>query len=262
MITLLKLGGSLITDKNQAHTAQPELLRSLAKEIRAAWENKKFPLIIGHGSGSFGHIPAKKYGTRTGVHSDAEWAGFADVHTEATALNRIVTDILREEGLPIISFVPMDCVRSTDGKVSHWDTEPLKQCLSRKLIPLVFGDTVFDSVRGGTILSTEDLFTHLSQIFDEPVRILLAGLEEGVWKDFPANTELIETIHAEKSESDSFIRGSAFTDVTGGMREKVHLMEALITKGKASSAAIFSGTKPGNLRTALAGKPVGTSIIR
>ena len=106
MITFLKLGGSLITDKNFPHTARPKVIRRIAEEIRAAWNPNKEPLLIGHGSGSFGHVPAKKYGTRQGVHSEAEWSGFAEVHAEAAALNHIVTDILREAGLPVLSFVP------------------------------------------------------------------------------------------------------------------------------------------------------------
>lgn len=261
MITLLKLGGSLITDKNRAHTARPELIRRLADEIRTAWEPDRAPIIIGHGSGSFGHIPAKKYGTRNGVHTEEEWAGFAEVHSEATALNRIVTAILREAGLPALSFVPMNCVRSRNGQVTDWDTEIIMDCISRHLIPVVFGDTVFDGELGGTILSTEDLFIHLCSQMPEPSRILLAGLEPGIWKDYPKNTELVRQIHAESSDGDSFIQGSEFIDVTGGMREKVHLMETLIRKQAAISADIFSGLKAGNLEQELAGISVGTRII-
>ncbi len=65
MLTFLKLGGSLITDKDSPHTARPEILRRLADEIVAARQsNPAMQLLIGHGSGSFGHMPAKKYGTR------------------------------------------------------------------------------------------------------------------------------------------------------------------------------------------------------
>ena len=61
MLTFLKLGGSLITDKDSPHTARPEILRRLAEEIAAARQhNPAMQLIIGHGSGSFGHMPAKK----------------------------------------------------------------------------------------------------------------------------------------------------------------------------------------------------------
>ena len=261
MITLLKLGGSLITDKNKAHTPRTDVITRLGQEIFSVWEKEPFPLVLGHGSGSFGHIPAKKYGTRSGVRSAAEWAGFAEVHAEATALNRIVTDTLRETGLPVISFVPMDGVRTSDGQVSAWDTSVIQNCIGQGLIPLIFGDTVFDEVRGGTILSTEDLFVHLCKTLSEPPRILLAGLEAGVWADFPENTQLIREIRANRSDEDAAIKGSEFPDVTGGMQEKVHLMKELILSGRAASAVIFSGAAEGNLRRVLNNETAGTQII-
>lgn len=261
MITLLKLGGSLITDKNKAHTARTDVIKRLGNEIFSVWVKERIPLILGHGSGSFGHIPAKKYGTRNGVRTTEEWAGFAEVHAEATALNRIITDILREAGLPVISFVPMDGVRTADGRVTFWDTAVILECIRQGLIPLIFGDTVFDSVRGGTILSTEDLFVHLCKTLPEPPRILLAGLEAGVWADFPQNTRLIPVIHAEDSDADPSIKGSEFPDVTGGMQEKVHLMKELILSGQAGSAVIFSGAAENNLTHVLNNEPAGTLII-
>lgn len=259
MITLLKLGGSLITDKSKAHTVRSDVLHRLGKEILAIWEQNPAPIIIGHGSGSFGHFPAKKYGTRTGVHSESEWYGFAEVHSEATSLNRYVTDILREEGLPILSFVPMDNIRTENRQIIYWDTSVIEKCLSNHLIPLIFGDTVFDCVSGGTILSTEDLFIHLCGVIKEPVRILLAGLEEGVWADFPKREKLLSVIHTDETYENS-IKGSEFTDVTGGMSEKVHLMKSIIQSGKADSAVIFSGEIEGNLQKALSGENTGTLI--
>lgn len=260
MTTLLKLGGSLITDKKVPHTARKDVIRRLGEEIRAAWDASGEPLIIGHGSGSFGHVPAKQYGTRHGVHTEDEWKGFAEVHAEATALNRIITDSLREAGLPVLSFVPMDSIRTSNGEITFWDTAILQECLSHHIIPLIFGDTVFDKVLGGTILSTEDLFTYLCGVFSEPPRILLAGLETGVWKDYPKNTELVHKISAGSSDNDSFIQESEFTDVTGGMHEKVRLMKSLIIKNKAASAIIFSGEESGNVRKALEGRQTGTVI--
>ena len=262
MITFLKLGGSLITDKDTPHTARPDVIRRIADEIFSAWNKSKAPLLLGHGSGSFGHVPAKKYGTRQGVHTEAEWAGFAEVHAEAAALNHIVTDLFREAGLPILSFVPMNCVRTENGKVISWDIIEIANCFERHLIPLVFGDTVFDGALGGTILSTEDLFTYLCGKFQEKRRILLAGIEDGVWKDFPNNSELLPEIHAADHSDDSFILGSASTDVTGGMHEKVRLMQELISRNEAESALIFSGTEPGNIQKALEGCRIGTAILK
>ena len=64
MLVFLKLGGSLITDKNKPNTAQALVLARIAGEISATLKNNKgIKLLIGHGSGSFGHVAGEKYGT-------------------------------------------------------------------------------------------------------------------------------------------------------------------------------------------------------
>ena len=70
---------------------------------------------------------------------------------------------------------------------------PIRAALSNGLLPVIHGDVAFDEIRGGTILSTEDLFAHLAHQL-HPQRILLAGLEAGVWADFPAHKHLLAEI--------------------------------------------------------------------
>ncbi len=73
-LVFLKLGGSLITDKKRPHTPRMDVIRRLAREIAAARNIRPdLQLVLGHGSGSFGHIPAEKYGTHQGVKSPSEW---------------------------------------------------------------------------------------------------------------------------------------------------------------------------------------------
>jgi Predicted archaeal kinase len=107
-------------------------------------------LLIGHGAGSFGHVPAKKYGTRQGVHTPQEWLGFAEVWKEAAALNRLTTDALLAAGLPVVSFSPCASVTARDGKVEVWELYPIRSALEAGLVPLVFGDVIFDRQRGGS----------------------------------------------------------------------------------------------------------------
>ena len=67
-IVLLKLGGSLITDKDIPYTPRLDKLTDLAQEIKTVLDSSPdLLLILGHGSGSFGHVAAKKYGTRDGL---------------------------------------------------------------------------------------------------------------------------------------------------------------------------------------------------
>jgi isopentenyl phosphate kinase len=121
---------------------------------------------------------------------------------------------------------------------------------------------ILDEKRGGTILSTEDLFTFLTNEL-KPTRILLAGLEEGVWEDFPARTRLIKEITPQSFHKQvSKVGGSAGADVTGGMQTKVHEMLKLVENTTNLEVLIFSGEKEGNVQRALLGEKPGTRLHR
>ena len=260
-LQFLKLGGSLITDKSQPFTPRPEVLARLAAEIAMAIEKQPLlRLVLGHGSGSFGHVPARRHGTRRGVNSPQEWQGFVEVWREAAALNRLVMDALHAAGLPAIAFPPSAGVSAEDGDVFAWDLSPLRSALVAGLMPVVYGDVVFDRRRGGTILSTEDLFVHLARQL-HPQRMLLAGIEPGVWADYPARKQIIpEITPAILEKITRALAGSAATDVTGGMASKVQQSLALIQEIPGLVVEIFSGEAPGLLEQALEGKRVGTIL--
>jgi len=142
-LQLLKLGGSLITVKSQPRTPRLDVLARLAEEIAIIWrQHPGFRLIVGHGAGSFAHVPAKKYGTRQGVHTPDEWLGFADVWWEASALNRLVMEALHQAGLPVIALSPSASVIAQGGQVERWDLTPLKSALQAGLLPVVYGDVI------------------------------------------------------------------------------------------------------------------------
>jgi len=260
-LQFVKLGGSLITNKNTPRTARRDVIMRLAGEIKnVSGGISNLRLVLGHGSGSFGHVPAKKYNTRQGVESPDGWRGFTEVWYEAALLNHIVMDVFHEVGLPVVAFPPSAGVFARDGQVASWELSSLKAALDAGLIPVVYGDVIFDQVKGGTIFSTEDLFAHLSAEL-HPNRILLAGIDEGVFADFPACTQLIPEITPDTwSEVASALTGSAATDVTGGMSSKVRTMLDLVQEIPELEISIFSGNQPGNLTAALQGQSLGTHI--
>ena len=263
MLTLLKLGGSLITDKTRPFTPRLDLLDNLASQIASALaENADLRLVLGHGSGSFGHQPASQFGTRRGVAGPEAWRGFTEVWYQASALNRLVIEALRRAGLPAITLSPAASVTAHEGKVFIWDLYPLQTALVQRLLPVVHGDVVFDEARGGTILSTEDLFSHLAREL-RPDRILLAGLEPGVWEDFPARTKLVPEITPGGFSRQVQGLGEADgADVTGGMRTKVSEMLALVDLLPGLEVQIFSGQEPGNVKKVLLGESLGTRLHR
>jgi isopentenyl phosphate kinase len=260
-IVLLKLGGSLITDKDKPYTPRLDKLADLAQEVKTALDsNPNLLLILGHGSGSFGHVAAKKHGTREGVHTREGWLGFTEVRFQAAELNRFVVQALLEAGLPAMPFPPSASLVSDNRRVTFHNIEPIRRALDVNLLPVVQGDVAFDESLGGTILSTEDVFKFLMDEFTTK-RILLAGIEAGVWEDFPARTKLVKQIQLSDYEKmRAGIGGSASTDVTGGMKAKVEEMLSLIQKHENLTVQIFSAEEHGFLTRALQGENVGTLL--
>ncbi len=268
-LVFLKLGGSLITDKSTPYTPLLDRMDALALQIKSAQQTRpNLRLLIGHGAGSFGHVPAREYKTRdglpsTGRHGDAQtiyWKGFVEVRQQAAALNQFVMDALYKADVRAIALPPSASVAADNGSVAQWELTPIRMALAAQIVPVIFGDTVFDRTLGGTILSTEDLFMHLTDAL-RPDRILLAGLEAAVWEDFPARARKVETITpASFNAIEHGIGASAAADVTGGMESKVRQMLDLVERHPNLTAQIFSGERAGNLLRALEGETLGTII--
>jgi isopentenyl phosphate kinase len=261
MLVFLKLGGSLITEKSGVHKPRIRVMRRLFRELGSILSDQpELRILLGHGSGSFGHIPAKKYCTIEGVRTSEEWLGFVEVWQEAQALNRIVMDELKNAGLPAISFPPSAAILSEKRKIVRWEISQIQTALKQSILPVVFGDVIFDRMIGGTILSTEDLFSYLAPIL-KPQRILLGGEEKGVWSNYETKNYLIPTMtHSSFRKMQSQPQGSINTDVTGGMKQKVEMMISLVQKHPEITVSIISGLIPGELKRALSGYFPGTTI--
>jgi isopentenyl phosphate kinase len=263
MLIFLKLGGSLITNKDIPFSARKDTLRRLGSEILKAIDaNPELKLLIGHGSGSFGHSIAAQFGTRSGIRSPEDWLGFQKVWWAAHQLNQIVIREFLDLGLPIISLPASASLVSMNKKVDQWNIQPIISSLKNHLLPIVFGDVVIDKKLGATIFSTEELFSFLANEL-HPKRILLAGKERGVFLDYPRNQDLISIITPDTYPSISNkINASAFTDVTGGMTSKVRSMLDLIILDENLSVDIFSGEEEGNLFKIISGEKIGTRLSR
>ena len=245
MLTFLKLGGSLITDKRIAGHFQAETVRRAAQEIAAACTaTPELQLVIGHGSGSFGHVAAQKYGTANGVYTPADWRGFAEVATAARTLNALVMDALHAANLPIFGLQPSASAVCHNGELQSLELTPIRTALDHGLVPVIYGDVALDDVRGGAIVSTEALFFFLAERL-HPARIFLLGEVEGV---YDAQGMLVPRISPQTFEQiASALGGSHGTDVTGGMAGKVQAMVSLVSRVPDLQICICGGTQPGQI---------------
>lgn len=258
-IIFLKLGGSLITDKTGVEQAQTDVIARLASEIAAARaQNPHLQLLLGHGSGSFGHVAGARHGTRQGVHTAVQWHGFAEVSAAAMRLNRLVVEALMAAGVPTISFAPSASVQCADGRIQQISAQPIQQALAAGLLPVTHGDVAFDTVRGGTIVSTEEVMMALAPTL-RPSWLLLAGVTDGV---YGVDGRVIPHISPQTlPQIEAALGGSHGTDVTGGMAAKVKSMLALTAQYPQLTIRIFSGVQP-NLLGQLLNQPTSDQGTR
>lgn len=255
----LKLGGSLITAKDQRETPRLSVLQRIAAEIASARDElPEARLLIGHGSGSFGHAAAAQHGFRSGVMAGDDWNGFSEVWAAARRLHNLVLDSLRAADLPAISIPPSAAAVAVNGELTEMTAEPIRLLLEAGLIPLMYGDVVLDKDHGAAIVPTEAVFAHLARILT-PDRLLLAGSEAGVYADYPGRGELLSELTPEQL-NELNLEGSEATDVTGGMQDKVRRIMSLVQDLPNLEAWIFSGLEPGSIEAALTGSPSGTRL--
>ncbi len=265
-LILLKLGGSVITDKTRPFTARMDVMARLAAEIKNALDEQgdNLQLIIGHGAGSFGHETAAKYQTHQGVIGPNSWFGFAEVADTAAELNYIVMKMLRQAGIAAIKFQPSASSRTRDRQLIYFESFPIREVLKHGLVPVVHGDVSLDTSQGMSIVSTEKLFDNLARELN-PARIIMCGHVDGVYdKDPLANPDarLIDTINLDNwAAVKVLLGGSHGVDVTGGMLAKVRQMYHLTLARPPMQAIVMSAEEPGRLEAVLKGQMAGFGTL-
>lgn len=251
----LKLGGSLLTDKRHAETPRTDVIERLAAEIaQARQERPGMRLILGHGSGSFGHVYGRRYGTRQGVRTAEEWYGFAATADAAARLNRIVVNALLDAGVPAWGVQPSAALCCEDGHIVAGPETAVSAALQRGLLPVVYGDVALDSKRGGTIASTEEIFEWLAVHFP-PNWLVLAGEVDGIYtadpQIEPAARRIAEIRPDTLAAIEAGLGASHGIDVTGGMLAKVQQALGMVAAHPGLDVIVCSGLMPGAVRAAL-----------
>ncbi|MBA3531692.1 MAG: uridylate kinase [Ardenticatenales bacterium] len=255
-LVFIKLGGSLITDKQQRYHARAETIQRLAMEIaRARAADPSLRILLGHGSGSFGHVAAKESGYDPKAGHPSPLA-FAQVGAAASALNHLVRAALLEAGVPALSLPPSASARLEQGRVIEMALHPFASLLEQGIVPLVYGDVALheDGI-GGAIASTEAVFRYLASAL-RPQRLLLLGIVEGVLERAPTHRDPAPSLLHEIGPSNwervrAGLGGSHGTDVTGGMVAKVAETLALVQTVPTLQARIVSGEQAGLLEQLL-----------
>jgi len=262
-VTLIKLGGSIITNKEIPMTLRADILADLVKEIALAKKQSPDELfIVGHGQGSFAHVPATRYQTIDGFCNEESVLGMAIVQDSAAVLNRLVVHEFLKNELPAVSFYASNTIVTDQRKAKSFCVDVLWHYLAKGLLPVTCGDVLVDDTQGCTIWSTEQILAFFANYLDDhgfEVKRIVHVTEVPGFLD--QNKQLIKKI--DKSNWPKFKKMLTITkgfDVTGGMGLKVE--ESLALAQKKIKSVILSGMERNNLLAALTEQSfVGTEIF-
>lgn len=221
-ITVLKLGGSVVTKKSQAGVIDIARIRELAAQIAPI--AKSVPLVIVHGAGSCGHPEAKQYRIQEGVSCDnAE--GIAVTHFAVRRLNEEFVSVLRAEGVDAVSMPPFCTSLAKDGRLLYAGEKQIKILLALGVVPVLHGDVVMDTARGACIISGDQIVAAMAKA--------LGATRVGVATDVPGVLSAGAVVPQITRENVGAIDlgCSANTDVTGGMRGKIDELLLLADAG-------------------------------
>lgn len=270
-VALVKLGGSLITDKAGHEAVRSGVLARLAGELRQVAEAFPGGLVLGHGSGSYGHRVAADGGWSAKGSSPSSEV-LARTQDAAARLHREVITALLEAGAAPFSLAPGSLMVSSGGRLSSLHVEPLVEAIESGLLPVLFGDVVLDTEDRARICSTENVFLSIAPaLLARGFRISAAywlGNTQGVLSPAGETIARISKANADevaRSLSEAASLGGAagpshVSDVTGGMRHRVETAVVLSRLGVPSW--ILDGRSEGVLARAVGGEEVpGTYVV-
>jgi isopentenyl phosphate kinase len=241
--TVLKLGGSVVTEKDEPNTVDEA---ALTEAVTAIGAERPERLVLVHGGGSFGHVAAdeRDVSTTSGTHSPADVAA---IHAAMGELNAAVCGALQEQDVPAVPLRPLSMAhKSADGALSV-TVDALAALLEEGFVPVAHGDVVAHAGRGATIASGDELVVRIAERLVAE-RVGLCSTVPGV---LDADGEVIAHIESYDAAADALGESDA-TDVTGGMAGKVRTLLEL-----SMPTAIFG---PGDLGAFLAGERPGTTV--
>jgi isopentenyl phosphate kinase len=281
MVKILKIGGSILTDKSEAACARHDEIKRIAVEIADAmtkpwisksdsiehvdadkgcfaeddgcrhFRSKPCDLILVHGAGSFGHVPARQYGL-PGRFSPA---GLHKTHEMVVELNRLVVDSLFQAGLRPLPMHPLGCTLLKNGRIEMMEVSIIKEMMHRGILPVLHGDVAMDSENASGIVSGDQIVSYLAS----KLKAKLVALGTDVDGVLHAGKVVPRITRKDFLSMREQIGQSRGIDVTGGMAGKVGELLELADMGVSST--IFNASVAGNVEIALQGGRIGTAIV-
>lgn len=255
-LTVIKLGGSLLTDKTQPYTFRKEVLDSVSREIADCLEEGLLQsLVLLHGVGSYGHPPVLEHNLHKGFQGPEQLMPLSKTQEGVAEFRHIIVKHLQDAGVRVVLMYPSSMITSEKMKMTNYFLAPLKGFVSLGMVPVLGGDILIDSVMGWSVGSGDQLAVIIAKELAAK-RLLFASDVSGIYDTDPKlkpDATLIDTINLNDLEAILERMGaSGIDDASGAMQGKLKsivLAKPLIEQGL--EAGLLSMMKYGTLKAYL-----------
>lgn len=204
---LIKLGGSIITNKEKPLSPRIKTIDNIAKQLKKISE----PFVIVHGGGSFGHYWSVKYDMHT-KPARYDSHGVSIVKNSMIELNKIILDSLTKNKLNPYCLPPTDFM--SGNKPIPSKVREIKKIAESNLIPVTFGDALWYGQKKSYILSGDKIMSILAKALRPRLSIFVLNVD-GLYSDLSTKRLIYDMKDDQVSIQDIPM------DVTGGMTRKV-----------------------------------------
>ena len=225
---LIKLGGSIITNKEKALSAKRKTIDNIAKILKKIDQ----PFVIVHGGGSYGHYWSVKYDMHT-KPAKYDVRGVAIVKNSMVELNKIILDILLKNKLNPYCLPPTDFVNG--NKPIKAKIKEIEKIAKSGLVPVTYGDALWYGQNKSYILSGDKIMSMLARVLKPKLSMFILDVD-GLYSDLKTK-KLISELKGEKP-----VISEIGMDVTGGMKRKVSEAQNIAKMGL--NVFFVNGNKP------------------
>ncbi|MFX1392236.1 MAG: isopentenyl phosphate kinase [Promethearchaeota archaeon] len=251
-IFLLKLGGSLLTDKNKPFSIRKDIVKSAVQQIIDA--NEK--LILIHGGGSFGHPLAEKYSISKGfdISIPNQILGLTETHQSMNKFNSYLINLFLEENYPALSIQASSIFIKDSQDISINSVDIIETALDLNILPILYGDIILDKQGSFSIISGDLIIFELCKNLKKyhVSKVIFTMETDGLYiydENDNGNYILANDCYSDELESLRLADLGQKVDVTGGIEGKLNSIKQICNCN--IPVQLINGLKEGYIHKAL-----------
>ncbi|WP_299491112.1 isopentenyl phosphate kinase [uncultured Shewanella sp.] len=225
---IIKLGGSIITDRQKPYTLEKETCRHLIKKIKKLKQQSTRPIVLILGGGSFGHPSVHQYNlANAGSYSNLQQ--FSRLTLSLYQLVQEFMEVGYEESVDFSPFQSNSLFVSRNGQIERVFDDPITNCFKLNHIPLLTGGVAFDLEKGQMIFGSDRVPELIATMYPSGQSIFVSDID-GVYD--ASKNQIYKRITPTDYEAICHsIFESQKLDVTNGMQGKVDSAMRLVHLG-------------------------------